>query len=199
MNLLLLIGVLSMQPTQSCKTSHYRWSVKTTTSLIKQELKPTTIAEMLAKWPVPEIYGPADKCTARQGNELSVYEVTGWIHRRKEEKPPAGDGDWHLELTLNQKDAVVNNCVVAEIPDPKYGKVFQVARDSFVAKLKKQNVKIDAHGDLSTPIQVTLVGPAFFDGEHRGAKGTKNPPRAHGRCNSVSQALWEIHPIYIIK
>lgn len=192
-----LLVFLPLTAKSQCADKHYRWSVKTTTQLFKQTPTPTTIPEILTTWPVPEIYGITDKCKIRQGNETKTFILTGWVHRRKQETGPTGDGDWHLELTAQKTDTVPNNCIVVEIPDPKYGVMFKAARDSFMIKTK--HVKIDNHGDLSTPIQITVAGPAFFDGEHRGARSTNNPPRAHGRCNSVSQALWEIHPVYLIK
>jgi len=44
--------------------------------------------------------------------------------------------------------------------------------------------------------RVKVTGLAFFDGEHRGAGG--KPPHQHGRCNSKTAALWEIHPVYAV-
>lgn len=82
------------------------------------------------------------------------------------------------------------------IPDPQSGAEFQTVRDQFNALLTSAGATIDSHCDLSKPVHVKIVGPAFFDGEHRGARGTTNPPHGHGRCNSSSRALWEIHAVY---
>jgi hypothetical protein len=44
-----------------------------------------------------------------------------------------------------------------------------------------------------------VIGPAFFDAEHRGAKGSGKPPSGHGHCNASDSALWEIHPVYVVQ
>ncbi|MBI4501420.1 MAG: hypothetical protein HY700_09695 [Gemmatimonadetes bacterium] len=51
--------------------------------------------------------------------------------------------------------------------------------------------------DFDPPVQLRVVGAAFFDGEHRGA-GSNNP-LGHGRCNSSARALWELHLVYLVK
>jgi hypothetical protein len=55
-----------------------------------------------------------------------------------------------------------------------------VAADALIASI----------GNLPTPVRVKVVGPAFFDGEHRRAPGTAIPPHNHGHCNRDSRSLW---------
>ena len=114
------------------------------------------------------------------------------MRRRKGE----ADGDWHLEVTSTRTGAVVNNCVVIEVPPASDGSQYQVVRDQFNALVAAAGATIASNGDLSTAVRMKFVGPAFFDGEHRGARGTSNPPHNHGRCNRDSRSLWEIHPVY---
>ena len=123
---------------------------------------------------------------------MKNYTLSGWIRRRKAES----DGDWHIELTSSKTGAVVDNCIVIEIPPPADGAQYQNALDQFTALVAAAGATIASNGDLSTPVKVKIVGAAFFDGEHRGAQGTSNPPHAHGRCNRDSRSLWEIHPVY---
>ena len=91
---------------------------------------------------------------------------------------------------------MVDNCIVIEIPAASEGSQYQNVRDQFAALASAAGATIAANGDLSKPVRVKVVGPAFFDGEHRGAQGTSNPPHQHGRCNRDSRSLWEIHPVY---
>jgi len=57
--------------------------------------------------------------------------------------------------------------------------------------------KLDKHGDLRTPLAVSITGAAFFDGQHRKTTRRRDvPDGGHGRCNTSLRALWELHPVY---
>jgi len=178
---------------QTCTDSHYRWTVKTTTA---QQGNPATAAtpSAMLQWPPLDLYRPpagtAD-CTPRADHETTVYTVTGWARELHVQKAP-GDLDWHIELTQGAKTKS-SKCIVVEIPDPQYGSVFATARQDFLDLIINSTIK---NKKIVPPVRVTVTGPAFFDAEHRGARGTTKPPHGHGHCNSSSSALWEIHPVY---
>jgi hypothetical protein len=120
--------------------------------------------------------------------------VTGWIRRvRKAET----DGDWHVELTSAQTSPI-DSCIVVELAPPAGSAHYQQARADLDAFLARTTVA--GNGDLATPQRVRVIGPAFFDGEHRGGAAHRDrTDGAHGRCNSSARALWEIHPVYWVR
>ena len=177
---------------QACTESQYRWPEKTSLDFVDLAATSATIHAMLTTWPVPEIYH-GDKCMDRSGRELKTYSVRGWVRLRKSE----ADLDWHIELTATKTAAVPDHCVVVEIPDPSFGHQFQIARDQFDALVTAAGVSFNGNTP-SEPVRMKFLGVAFFDGGHRGAQGTSNPPSGHGRCGGTSRALWEIHPVYLV-
>jgi hypothetical protein len=177
-----------------CVEGHYRWEEKTTLSLASQTPAYTTINRMLTQWAIPEVYrGNSSKCLDRFGRELTNYYLNGWVRRVIKDE---ADGDWHMEVTSSRTGAVPNNCIVVEIPSQDEASQYRIVRDQFDAILSDAGVTINSSGDLSSPVRMKIVGPAFFDAEHRGARGTPNPPHGHGRCNRDSRSLWELHPVY---
>ena len=181
-----------------CTDPHYRWTVKTT---VAQQGDPSTAAtpSAMLKWTPLELYHPAPgvhDCTPRADRELTVFAVTGWARTWKLEKGPAGDLDWHIELTQGRKTDS-SRCVVVEIPDPQYGTVFATARQDFLDLIVSST--INQKKQIIPPVRLTVVGLAFFDGQHRGGKGSGNPPSGHGHCNASDPALWEIHPVYDVR
>ena len=181
-----------------CTDPHYRWTVKTT---VANQGDPSTAAtpSAMLKWTPLELYHPAPQahdCTPRADRELTVYAVTGWARAWKIEKGPTGDLDWHIELTQGPTTKS-SRCVVVEIPDPQYGPVFAAARQEFLDLIV--NSTISTKKQIVPPVRLTVVGLAFFDGQHRGAQGTGNPPSGHGHCNTSDSALWEIHPVYVVR
>jgi hypothetical protein len=175
---------------QTCNPPHYRWDVKTDTTLAGQPAKNATTLEILAQWATPPL-GPRDRCAGRTGRELNVYRVRGWMRRIERSKD---DGDWHIELTHGPRSAP-DSCIVVEIPLGELGSVFARARgqlDSLVA-----GRKLDKDGDLRTPLPVSITGAAFYDGQHRRISNKRDvPDGGHGRCNTSLRALWELHPVY---
>ncbi len=183
---------------QTCTDPHYRWTVKTTLAQQGAASTAATPSTML-KWAPLDLNRPAvgaHDCTPRADRELTVYAVTGWARSWHLEKGPKGDLDWHVELTQTAKTDS-SKCVVVEIPDPQYGAIFGTARQDFLDLIV--NSTINPKKQIVPPVRVTVVGPAFFDAQHRGAKGTAKPPSSHGNCNSSSSALWEIHPVYEVR
>ena len=127
----------------------------------------------------------------RPSRELAAYTVRGWVRRLETSKD---DGDWHIELT-DRRDAPRDSCIVAEIPPPEFGDVYRQARADLAVVLRGR--KRSKSGTLARPVEVQIVGAAFFDGNHRSRRrrrDTIDPP--HGRCNASVSALWEIHPVY---
>jgi len=148
-------------------------------------------------WASPDIWASNPNwCKARNAREQRVYRVTAWVRRYKIQNG-SGDGDWHIELT-GSKTGSVTNCIVVEIPPADLDSAFWYARQDFLRVITDAGSKANNSGDILPPARVTFTGLAFFDGEHRGAQGTNNPPHQHGRCNSKTSALWEIHPVYSV-
>ena len=178
---------------QRCADAHYRWNAKTITSLDSGLARPTTIEELLTRWPVPPIGpGPAYWCTERIARERGLIRVEGWLRFADTTKD---DGDWHLELTAGRDDPA-GRCIVAEIPDPRWGKAFAGPRATLDSLLPSARWK--KHGRLDAPVRVRVTGLPFFDGEH--IHGRKLPrAQGHGSCNSSLRSLWEIHPVYRIE
>lgn len=177
---------------QRCDEPHYRWSVKIDTSLAGGPATPASIADILAGWAPPSL-GRNDRCAPRAGRELGVFVVRGWIRRIETAKD---DGDWHIELTAGRASPV-DSCIVAEIPMSGLGATYREARAQLTGLLAGR--RRDKQGDLSAPLEVRIVGAAFFDGQHR--RTTRKQDRTdggHGRCNTSLSALWEIHPVYAV-
>ena len=183
---------------QTCTDPHYRWTVKTTLAQQGATSTAATPSAML-HWAPLDLYRPAvgaHDCTPRADRELTVYAVTGWARSWHIENGPKGDLDWHIELTQSAK-TTSSKCVVVEIPDPQYGTIFAKARQDFLDLIVNSNV--NQKKQIVPPVRLTVVGPAFFDGQHRGARGSGKLPSGHGHCNTSDNALWEIHPVYEVR
>jgi len=173
-----------------CRQPHYRWTQKTDTSLAALSPHPTSVTAILAGWAAPNI-ASRDRCAPRADRELQVFALTGWVRRVEKVKD---DGDWHIELTEGAASPV-DSCVVVEIPAPKYGSRYALARAALDSLLGGR--KIRKGGALDQPTLVRVAGTAFFDGQHRrGGRQGDETDGGHGRCNSSVRALWEIHPVY---
>ena len=168
---------------------HYRWNQKIDESQASQTATKVSITTMLNSWAVlPFTSAKQYHCIAREAQELRVYSVTGWVRRVRRNE---ADGDWHIELTAAQTSPVAS-CIVVEIPSGSGN--FSQARTNFDALVGSTSTGDE---DFNQPVRLRFIGPAFFDGEHRGAGS--NPPHGHGRCNSSTRALWELHPVYFVK
>ena len=180
-------------PSQDCNPPHYRWSVKTDTSLARRPAAAASITDILTRWAPPPL-GSRDRCAGRAGRELDVYVVPGWIRRIERSKD---DGDWHMELTAGPTSPP-ESCIVVEIPLATLGAVYARARtqlDSLVA-----GRKLDKDGDLRSPLAVWITGAAFFDAQHRRTTRKRDvTDGGHGRCNTSLRALWELHPVYDVR
>ena len=175
----------------------YRWAQKVDTTLAAQPAAAVTVPAMLTWTPLD--LGPRDVAAPRQGRELHVYRLTGWIRRARQND----DGDVHLSLTATPGDSP-DSCVVVEIPAERYGAVFRRARADLLPAL--EGTRIKRSGRLTPPVAVEVTGAAFFDGkhlQHRKIRGTKDQgaaeAKSHGDCNASASALWEIHPAYRIR
>jgi len=177
---------------QTCTDPHYRWTVKGDESLASITPVRATIRAMLRTWALPAFTGQAQfKCAAREGRELRVYSVLGWVRRVRTDQD---DGDWHIELT-SRSDSPTDSCIVAEIPPAEAGGNFDQARTDL-----RDFVTWNSNGDVAQPVRLRFIAAAFFDGEHRGGPLRRDQTDgSHGRCNSSARALWELHPLYWIK
>ena len=180
---------------QTCTDPHYRWTQKTEASLASVTPKRAFISTILKSWSPLVLTGQAQyKCAPRSGRELEVYSVTGWVRSLKTDE---GDGDWHIEFTP-ARDSPRDSCIVVEIPPTLADGLYGLARadlDQLLAGATRA-----PSGELSQPVRLRLIGPAFFDGEHRGAAGRRDQTDgSHGHCNLSVRALWEIHPVYWVR
>lgn len=189
--LLALLGAgVGTAQRRRCTEPHYRWSMKVDTTLVAATPVASTVTAVLTTWPPPPLTA-RNRCAARRERELTVYGVTGWVRRVDKYKD---DGDWHLELTERQ-DSPPDSCLVAEIPSSRYGPVYARARASLDSLLGPRAIRWNTL--VARPHRIRVVGPAFFDGEHRRA-ATLDIGKRHGRCNSSIGALWEVHPVYAV-
>src|SRR5213596_2696187 len=146
----------SHPPRQRCAERHYRWRAQFDTALAAITPQPVSIPEMLQSWDVPALRA-RDWCAPRAARELLVYRVRGWVRRLETSKD---DGDWHIELT-ERRDGPADSCIVAEIPQGKLGSAYRQAR----ADLRRlvADWRRSKGGVLAKPVEVQLVGAAFFD------------------------------------
>ena len=189
---LALVSLLPALPGAAprCREPHYRWTQKIDTSLANLPPDSASVAAILGSWAPPDI-ASRDRCTPRADRELRVYVVTGWVRRLEKVKE---DGDWHIELT-DHADSRADSCVVVEIPAPRYGARYAVARAALDSLIRGR--KVGRGGVLTRPVHAGIAGAAFFDGQHRrGGRRSDETDGGHGRCNSSVRALWEIHPVY---
>lgn len=178
---------------QACAEPRYRWSEKVDTSLADLPPLPTSITALLSGWEPPALTA-RDRCAARAGRERQVYRLLGWVRRIEKHKD---DGDWHIELT-ERRDNPPDSCLVVEIPPPNLSARYRNARADLEGLLGARSVA--KSGDLAGPVQVRVIGAAFFDGQHRrGARKGGEIDGKHGRCNSSVRALWELHPVYRVE
>jgi hypothetical protein len=173
---------------------HYRWQEKIDATRLTDTTTSTSIPQIL-KWASPAFTAAASYwCQPRTTREQTVYQLSGWARKLAVQKPP-GDGDWHIELTAS-KTSSVYGCIVVEIPPDTLSPAYFQARQDFLATVTDAGSTINGKGFVVPAVHVKVTGLAFFDGEHRGASG--KPPHQHGRCNSKTSALWEIHPVYAV-
>jgi hypothetical protein len=191
MALLALLGAgVDTAQRRRCTEPHYRWSAKVDTTLIAATPVASTVTAVLTSW-APRPVTARDRCAARGDRELTVYGVTGLVRRVDKYKD---DGDWHIELTERQ-DSPPDSCILSEIPAARYGPVYARARASLDLLLGPRAIRRNTL--IAKPRRVRVVGPAFFDGEHRRG-ATFDIGKRHGRCNSSIGALWEVHPVYAV-
>jgi hypothetical protein len=179
-----------------CSEPHYRWREKTDTSLAGRRARDVDVTDILQTW-TPRAITRANKCSPRAGREDSIYSVTGWVRRIKLRE---ADQDWHIELTENEDDTPVSAaCVIVEIPAPAFGDVYAQARAELAGFV--DTLTLMSNGDLDHPVRLRFTGAAFFDGYHQEFPPDGGAPHAsgHGRCNSSTRALWEIHPVYKVE
>src|SRR3989441_5782726 len=119
---------------------HYRWAQKTDTTLASKQPTAVELLQIVGTWTAPQV--PADDwCAARQGNELHIYSVTGWVRVLRHET----DLDWHIELT-GTSTGPIKQCLIAEIPATKYSALFASARASLLDAL--QHSTVDSSGPI---------------------------------------------------
>ncbi len=193
--ILAFVALWSEPPThrQACAEPRYRWSEKIDTTLATVTPLRASIPEILGSWDPPALTA-RNRCAPRAARELLVYQVRGWARRLETSKD---DGDWHIELT-DRRDSLADSCIVAEIPLVELGGAYRQARADLKRVLAGR--RRSKSGVLAKPVEVQIVGAAFFDGHHR-APGRRRDPinPKHGHCNSSLRALWEIHPVYRVE
>jgi hypothetical protein len=191
---LLLLPLPAAAGAQNCDQPYYRWSAKIDASLADSSPRTTYVPSILRQR-TPLVLFAGDACAGRQGREVRVYSVAGWVRRVKKHE---ADKDWHIEITAS-RDALPDSCIVAEIPladqDGQPGN-YAEARRALDSLLADAPAGLSALGDVTPPVRLRFIGAAFYDGfHHTRAGGAYN----HGRCNASARALWEIHPVYWVR
>ncbi len=181
--------------TPTCAEPHYRWTEKTDASLAGITPKRAYISTILKTWGLLPLTGKAQyRCATRSGRELQVYSVTGWVRYLEKRED---DGDWHIELT-RASDSPRDSCTVAEIPPTLPDGLYGLARADLDRLLA--GAAVPPGGELTEPLRLRVIGPALFDGEHRGGPDRRDQTDgSHGHCNLSARGLWEIHPVYWVK
>src|SRR5579872_1394317 len=201
MRLMIVVAMLavplSLARGQTCHPPYSRWTQKTETDLEGKPAETITVETVRTTWDTLSWdKRPQFRCAIRAGRELKNYRLTAFVRRVRSEGAtktnPDGDGDWHIELT-DAPDEAITGCMVAEIPPERNGTLFKQARADLLGALGHAALPAGGEYNPNPPVQVTLVGLAFFDGEHRRAAPDRTKGTQHGRCNLT---LWEIHPIY---
>lgn len=136
--------------------------------------------------------------------EDQAFELEGTLWRVAKE---ANDCDYHLELSALGKGKTATR-VIAEIPDDA---PYAATRHDLLEALDPTDRgKLASRGDvvLSKPVNIRIIGFAFFDGFHYAltfnpakpgrCKFTKTQTlqrgRNHGTC--AVGTLWELHPTW---
>jgi hypothetical protein len=174
---------------------HYRWQEKIDATHLAGTPTTSSVSQIF-RWASPSFTAAETYwCQPRNTREQTVYQLTAWTRRLKLQNSPTGDHDWHIELT-GSKNSNVKTCIVIEIPPGNLNPAYSKAGQDFLAIITNAGSTINSNGDVVPAVRLKVTGLAFFDGEHRGTGS--NPPHQHGRCNSKTGALWEIHPVYAI-
>ena len=143
---------------------------------------------------------PRDSCTVAEippaGGQLVEGGVFVWAGGVKAPELVADSGlptghngrvkvDRYLRVLDHPEIYVAGD--LASVTDPRTGHVLPGAA-------------VPPGGELTEPLRLRVIGPALFDGEHRGGPDRRDQTDgSHGHCNLSARALWEIHPVYWVK
>lgn len=128
---LLLFSAAPIGAQAHCDT-HYRWQEKIDVTHLLETTTATSVSQMLG-WTSPT-YTAAEThwCQPRNTGEPTVYQLTGWSGRLKEQNSATGNHDWHIELTA-LKNSAVTKCIVIEIPSGNMNPAYLQAAQDFLA------------------------------------------------------------------
>jgi hypothetical protein len=167
---------------------HYRWTVK-----IDPEQPPRSVAadnrltpSQLFNWTGGR--GTILSGMPRQGRENQWIQLTGKVTALLIE----GDGDIHVELTnANGRSRAKAG---AEIPaGRRWCRLRQVAfrwtETNFPIVTKRRELNLKKH-----PV-ISVIGKAFWDGQHAPAATSRNAVRRNRRTYDSTCSAWEIHPV----
>lgn len=172
--------------------AEYRWDAKTDDDdAVKSvtKVKPSDIGG----WNGPG--GIFTKDTPRRGKEKRWFELTGRVTLVKLEV----DGDLHIQLVDEGADDISVN-VVVEVP---FGEPWCDIRKE-VFSWFKGNFPIRTQGRkfaLQVQPVITVTGKAFYDAIHGAGDTSRNrrPKPPNATATSANVAIWEIHPVMILK
>lgn len=107
------------------------------------------------------------------------------------------DGDFHIQLTINSDSK--DNCLIVELPDPRY---VPTAYKDRVSKMRALLVRLvgrqpSASGSVfKKPQLISITGVLFYDDAHVKHDGS---PELRGKRGILSHTLWELHPLWAIQ
>jgi hypothetical protein len=169
----------------------YRWAVK-----IDSERPPRTVAAVHRLTP-SQLFGWTGgrgtilSGTPRQGRENEWIQLTGKVTGLIIE----GDGDIHLELM--DADGRSRAKAAVEIPaGRRWCRLRQVAfawtEPNFPITTKRSELTLNKH-----PV-VSVIGKAFWDGQHAPAATSRNAVRRNQRTYDSTCSAWEVHPVVVL-
>lgn len=126
--------------------------------------------------------------TPRQGRENEWIQITGRVAAFIIE----ADGDVHLELVDADNSSPVKTDV--EIPAgqtwcPIRQRVFAWVKPKFPVVTSRTLLAMGSH-----PL-ITVVGKAFWDGQHAPKAAARGGPRPNRRTYDAQCSAWEVHPV----
>jgi hypothetical protein len=142
---------------------------------IDATLTPTTVEAMVAL-PAPEW----SESLLRQPVELKTFVVNAKIVGFKHERPPKGDGDFHVVIAGDSgATMIVEFPDPACAPNPDVAAKFAAARQQFLEFVGRKKIGTK-FTKLAKPLPATVTGIGFFD-------------HAHGQTGVAPNAV-ELHP-----
>jgi hypothetical protein len=169
----------------------YRWAVKIDAERPPQSVDADQQLSPLRLFNWTGGRGTILSRTPRQGRENEWIQLTGKVTSVIIE----GDGDIHVELM--NVDGRSQAKAVVEIPAgrrwcPLRQIVFGWTRPNFPIVTARQELS------LRSDHVISVIGKAFWDGQHAPAATTPKAVRRNRRTYDSTCSVWEVHPVMVL-